>query len=149
MNEAWIREFWAPTLASVIIVAVLLFVLHRAWLGSRRGRLGRLVAELRDTRREAARAASEADSAARRLGKLEKRTASVAPQKLDEARERLGDAERLCQIRSDQLKVSENRLRRLILEEYPPKRHETLLRRFKVPVHADTRPFTFDGGNGE
>jgi hypothetical protein len=77
--------------------------------------------------------------------KLEKRAGRVVPKILDEARSLLGDAERLVEVRAGALKVAENHVRMIIVEEYPPSRHDALRRRYGVPEHPDARPFSFDG----
>ncbi len=146
IDEAWIRDYWAPLAASVIVGGVVFYLLCRAWAGSRRGRLRRCAKDYRDTRRLFVTAERELERAARQVTKLEQRADAVAPRRLDEARNARSDAHRLCEIRTDQLKVAENHLRRIILEEYPPSRHSSMLRRYGVPEHTDARPFSFDGG---
>ena len=146
MDEAWIRAFWAPAAALVIAGLVLIVLLRTGWRRSRRGRLAIHVRERAKCRRMAIEAVRQRDAARGRVETLEAKADKVPPKRLDEARGALADADRLCGIRSDQLKVAENHLRRIITEEYPPARHERLRKRYDLGEHADASPFTFDGG---
>ncbi len=149
MNEAWIREYWALIAASVVFFAVVFHLLHRALQGSRHGRLQQHLSGFIKARQELEKTVRDVGKARSRRERLEKRADSVVPRKLDEARDRHDDAQRLCEIHADKLKVAENLLRRHILEEYPPSKHGALLKRYGVAEHTDARPFTFDGGGSD
>lgn len=150
MDDASIREtlaqFWAPAAALVIASIVLVIVLRIVWRNSRRGRMTACAKERRKCLRMASDAAKKFAAARRRVEKLEARGDKVPPKQLDEARGSRADAERLFQIRSDQLKVAENHLRQIIAEEFPPARHTSLRKRYSLAENAQSQPFTFDGG---
>jgi Flp pilus assembly protein TadB len=145
MELPWIREYWALLGAAVAAAVALAAVGVALWRRSRRGRLGIRLREQRRRQRELDEAQKAWQQASRRLQKLEKRAGRVAPKALDEARGLLGDAERLVELRAGALKVAQNQVRMIIVEEYPPSRHDALRRRYGVPEHADARPFSFDG----
>ena len=141
-----LTQYWALAAALAIAGIVAIVVLRLLWRNSRRGRLKALVKERRQCRNMAIDANKRYNKARRKLNKLDARADKVPPKSLDEARGLTEDAARLCQIRSDQLKVVENKLRQLIVEEYPPTRHDRLRKRFDLAEHAQSGPFTFDGG---
>ena len=145
MDLSWIREYWALLGAAVAAAVALAAVGVALWRRSRRGRLGIRVREQRRRQRELDEARKAWQKASRHLQKLEKRAGRVPPKTLDEARSLLGDAERLVEVRVGALKVAQNHVRMIIVEEYPPSRHDALRRRHGVPEHADARPFSFDG----
>ena len=145
MSEAWIRGHWALLGAGAAILAVLVVLLVTAYRGSRRGRLAGLVRQRKKERRALAAAVTAEKRAKGRVERLEKKAQRVAPRTLDEARGALSDARRLVEVRAGALQVAENHLRKIILEEFPPGRHDGLRRRYGVSEQPGNRPFTFDG----
>ena len=78
-----------------------------------------------------------------KLGGLAGRSESVKPSRLQAARDALEDAEALRKIAADQVLIAENHVRRIIVEEFPPKHHEQMRKRC-LPGESDNgRPFTF------
>lgn len=145
MGETWIREHWAllgAGMALLAVIVVLLLVLYRR---SRRGRLASFARAKKVERRSLDLSINAARKARARLERLEKKAGRVAPKTLDKARGALQDAVRLVEIRKGALQVAENHLRMIIVEEFPPARHEALRKRFGVSQHPDNRPFSFDG----
>ena len=71
------------------------------------------------------------------------RAGSIRPSSLQEAREKLEDAGALLKIARDRLMVAENQVRRVIFEEFPPARQESLRARYLPQDVVDKRPFTF------
>ena len=53
------------------------------------------------------------------------------------------DAEALLKIASDQVLIAENHVRKIIVEEFPPKHHERLRRRYLPGEGDDGKPFSF------
>jgi hypothetical protein len=145
MNEAWIRDHWALLGAGAAILAVIAVLVVAAYRGSRRGRLASFARQQKQERRALAAAVTAAQRAHGRVERLEKKAKRVAPRTLDEAQGALTDARRLVEIRAGALQVAENHLRMIIVEEFPPGRHEALRRRYGVAEHPNNRPFTFDG----
>jgi uncharacterized protein YlxW (UPF0749 family) len=137
-------KYWALVAASVLGAAVLLFLVFRVFEESDRGRLLDRVRELRSREREANKAQKAADRAAARLERLRARADSVKPRLGQEASEALEDARALQKIADDQVLVARNHVRKIILEEYPPKRHAAMRAKYLRQDEADQKPFTME-----
>jgi hypothetical protein len=143
MTFAYVQQHWALLGASVLGLAVLLFAVWRAWLDSSAGRLRAARRRLVGKRREAARCLRAGERARSRLESLARRSESVKPSRLQAAQEAVQDAEALLKIASDQVLIAENQVRKIIVEEFPPKRHERMRRRYLPGDAEDGKPFTF------
>lgn len=143
MSPEFLQQHWALVAASVVGLVVLLFVGWRVWLDSSRGRLQAAFRRLRARRVEAARQRRTLQRATATLGRLQKNAVSVKPIRLQEATEAVHDAEALLKIANDQVLIAENHVRKIIVEEFPPKRHEDMRRKY-LPGESDNgKPFTF------
>jgi hypothetical protein len=143
MTLEFLQQNWAILAASVLGTAVALFVAYRAFDGSARGQLLRAV-RLHQARRQAATKAQRvADKVAARLQKLHTKRDSAKPRHIQEGAEALEDAEALRKIAQDQVLIAANHVRKIILEEYPPKRHARLRARYLPEDEPDKKPFTF------
>jgi uncharacterized membrane protein YccC len=143
MTLALLQQHWALLGASVLGVAVLLFAAWRAWLDSSRGRLRTARRRLLAKRREAARSLRACERARTGLERLAARSESVKPSRLQAAREAVLDAEALLKIANDQVLIAENRVRKIIVEEFPPKHHGRMRSRYLPGEREDGKPFTF------
>ena len=121
-----LQQNWALLIASVLGLGIVLFVLFRASQDSRRGRLGSALTYLRDRERAAQKAAKALDKASSRIERLRARSESVPPKLADAARDALTEAQELQKLIDDQLLIARNNVRLLIVEEYPPKRHDAM-----------------------
>lgn len=121
---------WALLLAASLAGVVCLFVVYHLYRHSVQARLGAAVARLQAGERRAKAAARSLAKAASHLQKLQARAASVRPRRLEEASEAVEDARLACEHADDRLLVARNELRKTIVEEYPPKRHAVLRRRY-------------------
>jgi hypothetical protein len=121
-----LQQNWALLIASVLGLGIVLFVLFRASQDSRRGRLGSALTYLRDRERAAQKAAKALDKAGSRIERLSVRSESVPPKQADAARDALAEAQELQKLIDDQLLIARNNVRLLIVEEYPPKRHDAM-----------------------
>jgi hypothetical protein len=121
-----LQQNWALLIASVLGLGIVLFVLFRASQDSRRGRLGSALTYLRDRERAAQKAAKALDKAGSRIERLRARSESVPPKQADAARDALAEAQELQKLIDDQLLIARNNVRLLIVEEYPPKRHDAM-----------------------
>ncbi len=143
MTLELLQRHWALAAASVVGLAALLFVGWRAWLASSPGRLRAANRRLRARRKESSRQSRALQRATAALGRLQKNAGSVKPVRLQEAAEAVQDAEALLKIASDQVLIAENHVRKIIVEEFPPKRHERMRRKY-LPGDTDSgKPFTF------
>lgn len=136
------QQYWALLVAGVIAAAVLVFIGVRLLQDSSRGRLAAEVGKLRKQEKAARKAFRAAAKARRKLEKLGARADSVKPRIVEEARGKLADAEALLKIADDQVLVARNLVRQIIVEEYPPKRHEAMRRRLIPEIAREEKPFT-------
>lgn len=140
-----VSKNWALVIASVLGAAILLFVLFRAHQDSARGRLQASVKQLRLREREAQAARRAADRAVASHDRLRAKADSVKPRRVQEASEALEDARALQKIADDQVLVARNQVRKIILAEYPPKRHAAMRTTLLGQDEADQKPFTMEG----
>ena len=80
-----------------------------------------------------------------RIGGENRAELLLTPRSIAEAAGALEDARALQKIAEDQLLIARNHVRKIILEEYPPQRHEALRQRFLPADEGDSKPFTMDG----
>jgi len=130
MSPEFLTKNWALVAASVLGTAILLFVLLRAYQDSSRGRFKAAVGLLRKQEQEARAARKAVDKATTKLERLRANAASVKPRHVQEASESLEDTHALLKIADDQVLVGRNQVRKLIVEEYPPRRHEAMRDRY-------------------
>lgn len=143
MHTDFLTRNWALVAAAAIGMVVALFVLARIVADSARGRLR---ARARQVRRNEAKLRSAGKVSARASAQLERlraRSDSVAPRRLQEASDALADALALEKIAKDQVLVAQNQLRKLIVEEFSPRRQERLRKKYLVDAAPDGKPFTF------
>lgn len=143
MSLRYLLQHWALVTASIVGSAVVLFVVWRVWQDSVRGRLGSEIKRLRRRQWEARRQQQAVEKMAATLARLQARSESVTPRRLQEAGEALQDAEALLKIAADQVLIAQNHVRAIIVEEFPPKRHEAMRRKYLADVGRDGKPFTF------
>ena len=130
MTIEYLMQNWALVVASILGTAVLFFVLLRVFQDSARGRLQANVRQSRNRERAAQTAARAVEKATARLERLRAKADVVKPRRAEEAKEALGEARELQKIIDGQVLVARNNVRTLILEEYPPKRHEAMRNKY-------------------
>jgi len=143
MKFDFLQQHWALLIASIVGTAVLLFAGWRAWLDSPRGRLRTARRRLRDKRVAALRQRKALQRLSSTLDRLERRADSVTPRRLREAAEAVRDAEALLKIAGDQVLVAENHVRKIIVDEFPPRHHERMRSRYLPGDRQEGKPFTF------
>ena len=143
MTAADLQQHWALIAAAALGATVLLFAGWRAWLDSSGGRLRAAQRRLLRKRREAEGCMRAGERAKARLDGLISRSESVKPVRLQKARGALQDAEVLLKIARDQVLIAENHVRKIIVEEFPPKRQERLRSRCLPGEGDDGKPFSF------
>jgi hypothetical protein len=122
----WALRNWALLIASVLGTAILLFVLYRLYEASPRGRLGVGVRNLRLQKLAAQKAEQRLAKASTRLSRLQGRAASIKPRLIAEADEAVQDATALKRIADDQVLIAIKQVRQVIVEEFPPNRHDVM-----------------------
>lgn len=143
MTLDFLQQHWALFIAGSLATAVLLFAAWRAWLDSRRGRLAVARKRLRARIREARKIRRAGGRATVRLDRLVSKSDSVRPSRLEEATDAVRDAQALLKIANDQVLIAENHVRKIIVEEFPPKDHERMRSRYLPGEQEDGKPFTF------
>jgi len=143
MTLDFLSRYWALVIASVLFTAITLFVLFRLYTESAKGQLGARIRDLQTRYREHDKAERAATRAERKLAKLSSKSASVKPRHLEEARGALEDARALQKIAADQVLIAENHVRKVIVEEYPPKRQEALRIEYLRSEEGHRKPFSF------
>ncbi len=143
MTVEFITRNWSLVGASVLFAVIALFVAFRVYTDSAKGQLGERVRALRKRYQEADNADKAVTRAEQRFARLSAKSASVKPRHVEEAREALDDARALLKIASDQVLIAENHVRKVIVEEFPPKRQEALRIRYLRSEEGHEKPFTF------
>ena len=143
MTLSFLEQHWALITAGIVATAVLLFAIWRAWQDSARGRLRAARRRLRHNVAAAHRQRKALQKLSARLDDLEARAGSVQPRRLREAAEAVQDAEALLKIAGDQVLIGENHVRKIIVEEFPPKRHDRMRSKYLPGEREDRKPFSF------
>jgi hypothetical protein len=130
MNAAFLQQHWALLVASVLVLGITLFVIFRVLQDSRRGRLAKALEHLREREKALAAATRGVAKARLQVEKLRQRGDAVPPGKLLAAKDALQEAVDTERLLGEQVLVVRNAARTVILEDYPPKRHEAMRRKY-------------------
>lgn len=126
MTMQLLTQNWALVAASVLGLAILMFVLFRLFEDSPQGRLNTYVATLDGHKSEVVKAEKVLAKATERLAALRSKAEAIKPILLSEAEEAVQDATSLRKIAMDQVLRAQKKVREVILEEFPPNRHDGL-----------------------
>ena len=121
-----ITQNWALVAASVLSLALPLFVLYRLHEATPRGRISSHVAVLSNHKSEVTKAETRLAKASEQLSALRSKADTIKPRLLSEAEEAVQDAQSLQKIAGDQVLRAQKRVREVILEEFPRTRHDGL-----------------------
>ena len=143
MTMEILQRYWALVGASVLMTSVALMLAYRAFAASARSQLLRSVRMHQARCNAANKARGVAQKAAAKLQKLRSKRDSAKPRHVQEGAEALEDARALVKIAEDQVLIAANHVRKLILEEFPPKRHASLRAKYLPEDQPDKKPFTF------
>ena len=143
MMPAFLQQHWALLGAGIVGGAALMFAAWRAWLDSPWGRLAAARRRLHSARVEARRRQKTLQHLSARLAGLEKKADSVKPRRLEDTAGAVQDAGALLKIAGDQVLIAENCVRKIIVEEFPPKRHERMRSRYLSRERQHGKPFSF------
>jgi len=130
MTLELVTRNWALVVASVLGTAILMFVLFRLYTDSPRGRLRRCVRTLRVKQAAAGKTRRQLGAAQRRLAHLQARAALIKPRLVSAADEAVQDAQMLQKIADGQVLIAIKQVREVILEEFPPNRHDVLRNKY-------------------
>ncbi|MDX1403748.1 MAG: hypothetical protein R3192_04385 [Woeseiaceae bacterium] len=143
MNADILQSNWAAWLAlGAILIAVAVIVprLLQRTSSAKLKRVTRDMARARKALRKATRACRKAET---RLERMTRRQERVKPRLLQEAKDALEDAKSLQKILGDKVLVTENHVRRVIYDEFPPTAHDRLRKKYLPQDIKDKRPFSF------
>lgn len=143
MNAELLQSNWAPIVASVVGIIIVLLAVLRIAGSSARGQLRRARKKLAAERAILQRANAVVAKAERQAGKLQQHANHVKPRLVQESKEALEDAKALAKIANDKVLIAENHVRRVILEEFPPSKHQRLRAKCLPETAPDKRPFSF------
>lgn len=134
---------WALLSASVLGCAVVMFVLWRLWLDSAPGQVRVELRRLRHAEQEARKPRLAAEKLRATLSRLQARADSVKPRRLEEVAGELQDQEALLKIANDKVLIARNHVRRIIVEEFPPQRHDAMRNKYLGKDDDPGLPFSF------
>jgi uncharacterized membrane protein YccC len=143
MTLEFASTHWALLSASVLGLAVGMFVVWRVWLDSARGQLRAALRRLRKAENDVSRQQLAVRKSAATHARLKAKAESVKPSRLQEVAGTMQDAEALLKIATDQVVIARNHVRRIIVEEYPPKKHEEMRNKYLGQVDDKGLPFSF------
>ena len=143
MTVDFLTRHWSLVIASVLFTAIALFVLFRIYTDSTRGQLGARVRDLQTRYRDVDKASKALRRAEKRVSRLSKNSANVKPRLVQEAQEAVEDAQSLLKIAGDQVLIAENHVRKVIVEEYPPKRQAAMRAHYLRSDTEQGAPFSF------
>ena len=143
MTLELLQQNWALFVAGVISVFVTAVVLQRLFQQSSIGQLNARVRSHRQAQKARSSAERRVEKGQQKLKVLMSKSDKVRPVDLEAAKGALQDAESLLKIADDKLLVEANQLRKVIFEQFPPRRHEALRAQYLPDDVADGRPFSF------
>ena len=143
MNVDLLRDNWALAIAAAIALAILLLGLLRALGASAPARLRKAAGHLDRERARLRKAGAALERAERRVQSLKARPENVKPRILQEAIGKAADQQALARIARDNVLIAEQRLRRIIHEEFAPAKQARLRARYLPDSPPDRRPFSF------
>ncbi len=123
-------QYWALVVASILGLGIALFVIFRLVQDSRRGRLASALNHLQERERALEKASKEVAKLLKKCEKLAARGDKVPPNQLLGAKDALAAARETEALLQDQVLVARNEARNIILQDYPPNRHDAMRRRY-------------------
>lgn len=139
-----LKSNWALIVAAVIGITLITLIVSQLIGKSARGQLRRTLQALARARQDEAQALKFVDKAERVARRLHDKKDRAKPRHLQEASDALEDARALARIAKDKILVAENHVRRVILEEFPPVKHEAMRQKYLPDAARDQKPFTFE-----
>ena len=134
---------WAVWLALAAVMIAIVAIAPRLLRRTSSAKLKRVVDDMRKARKDLKKCLRTTKKAEKKLESMAKRAERVKPRLLQEAKEAVEDARALQKILNDKVLVTENHVRRVIYDEYPPKLHDRLRKKFLPQDIEDKRPFSF------
>jgi DNA-binding phage protein len=143
MDLELLKVNWALAIAAMLGLVILVIVIVQLIGRTAAGQLRAKVKGLAEARLEEAKAIQAVEKAERIATRLHEKSDDTKPRHLQEAKEALQDARALAKIANDKVLVAQNHVRRIIHEEYPPKKQDKLRQKYLPAEERDTKPFSF------
>lgn len=143
MNLESLQSDWAIWLALGALLVAGATIAPRLLRRTSKAKLNRVVADMNKARKDLRKTLRAMRNAEKKAQKLQQRAERVKPRVLQEAKDAVDDAKALQKILNDKVMVTENHVRRVIHDEFPPTEHDRLRRKFLPQDIEDNRPFSF------
>ncbi len=144
MDWDLLKSNWALIVAAIIGSIIIVLIVIQLIKRSAGGQLRQTLKTLAKSRMNEAKARKSVEKAERITRRLHENADRAKPRHLQEAKEALEDARALAKIANDKILIAENHVRRVILEEFPPIKHEAMREKYLPNAARDQKPFTFE-----
>ncbi len=139
-----LKSNWALIVAAIIGSIIIVIIVIQLIKRSAGGQLRQTLKTLAKARQDEAKARKSVERAERVARRLHENADRVKPRHLQEAKDALQDARALAKIANDKILIAENHVRRVILEEFPPIKHDAMREKYLPNAARDQKPFTFE-----
>ncbi len=144
MDWDLLKSNWALIVAAIIGSIIIMLIVIQLIKRSAGGQLRQTLKTLAKARLDEEKARKSVEKAERITRRLHENADRAKPRHLQEAKEALEDARALAKIANDKILIAENHVRRVILEEFPPIKHEAMREKYLPNAARDQKPFTFE-----
>ena len=144
MDSDLLKSNWALIVAAIIGSIIIVLIVIQLIKRSAGGQLRQAMKTLAKARQDEAKAGKSVEKAERITRRLHENADRAKPRHLQEAKDALQDARALAKIANDKILVAENHVRRVILEEFPPIKHDAMREKYLPNAARDQKPFTFE-----
>ena len=144
MDWDLLKSNWALIAAAIIGSIIIVLIVIQSIKRSAGGQLRQTMKALAKARQDEAQAGKSVEKAERITRRLHENADRAKPRHLQEAKDALQDARALAKIANDKILVAENHVRRVILEEFPPIKHDAMREKYLPNAARDQKPFTFE-----
>ena len=139
-----LKSNWALIVAAIIGSIIIVIIVIQLIKRSAGGQLRQTLKTLAKARQDEAKARKSVERAERVARRIHENVDRVKPRHLQEAKDALQDARALAKIANDKILIAENHVRRVILEEFPPNKHDAMREKYLPNAARDQKPFTFE-----
>ena len=144
MDWSILKSNWALAVAAIVGFIVVVPVIIQLISRTARGQLRQTLKTLAKARHHEATAMKSVEKAERIARRLHDNADRAKPRHLQEAKDTLRDARALAKIANDKILIAENHVRRVILEEFPPLKHDAMRQKYLPDAARDQKPFTLE-----
>ena len=139
-----LKNNWALIVAAIIGSIIIVIIVIQLIKRSAGGQLRQTLKTLAKARQDEGKAGKSVEKAERIVRRLHENADRAKPRHLQEAKDALQDARALAKIANDKILIAENHVRRVILEEFPPIKHDAMREKYLPNAARDQKPFTFE-----